>query len=205
MWNWWSSKRLHGGRVRLLTLPLANLSGRSGSGRGAGGCTSRSLRLACVLLVALVPPALATTVYRSVGSDGEMLFSDQPPASGKQVDVLQVSTSQASADADTRLRQLRLSTDRMAKSRREREAERAEAAGPTIRYTTNRDFPVREVEAAVQPEIMLWPNPYRRGILLGPLRHPQNRPVPPAPVPPGYKRLKPGNQQLMRPVVSSRD
>lgn len=117
---------------------------------------------------------------------------------------MQVSTSPTTADADERLRELRLTTDRMANARREREAERADARRPVIRYTTNRDFPAPQTESQ-QPAPMLWPHSPLRGIYLGPLRHPQYRPVSPAPVPPGFQMIQPGNRQLMRPIVSNRD
>ncbi|MFN2328789.1 MAG: DUF4124 domain-containing protein [Chromatocurvus sp.] len=149
--------------------------------------------------------ALATTVYRSVGNDGEVLFSDQPPAAGNEAEVVKVFTSPATADASERLRELRLTTDRMVSARREREAERADARRPVVRYTTNRDFPARQTETSSQPAPMLWPGTRLRGIYLGPLRHPQYRPVSPARVPPGFQMIQPGNRQLMRPIVSSRD
>jgi hypothetical protein len=155
----------------------------------------------------LVPVASATTVYRSVGVDGVVVFSDQPPASGTDAEVLHIPVSPSQADADARLQELRAANDRLAQARREREAARAASPEPTVRNTA----PVAStgIPAALpaQPVQTLWPYPFPRRHYLGPLRPRPGLPVrvPPARVPPGFKVLQPGNQQLMRPIVSSRD
>ncbi len=118
---------------------------------------------------------------------------------------MHVAAGAATADAAARLRELRLTTRRMVEARREREAERAAARPPTIRYTTNRDFPARQTATSPQPAPVLWINPRLRGMYPGPLRYPQHRPVSPVRVPPGFQVIQPGNRQLMRPIVSSRD
>lgn len=158
-----------------------------------------------LFLSLLMPPAWATTVYRSVGNDGEVLFSDQPPASGTASEVVQVAAGSATADAEARLRELRLTTRRMVQARREREAERADARPPAPRYTTNRDFPARQTATPPQPVPVLWITPHVRGRHPGPMWRRPYRPMPPARVPPGFQRIQPGNRQLMRPIVSSRD
>jgi hypothetical protein len=80
-----------------------------------------SLTLLLFALTAL--PAAATTVYKSVDTNGVVSFSDQPPASGSDVEVLElnISSRQASALDSERLDAMRATTDRMAKDRRERE------------------------------------------------------------------------------------
>lgn len=131
-----------------------------------------------------------------------MVFSDQPPASGTDADVLHIPVSASQADADARLQELRATNDRLAQARREREAARASSPEPTVSYTA----PVVStgIPAAVpaQPVQTLWPYPFPRRHYFGPLRP---RPVRPVRVPAGFKVIQPGNQQLMRPIVSSRD
>lgn len=202
MWSWWSSSRLSGGnRLFARCLPC-----KAGQRADSAGC--RRLRLiaaSALCLSLLLPPAWATTVYRSVGNNGEVLFSDQPPASGTASEVVHVAAGSATADAETRLRELRLTTRRMVQARREREAERAHARSPSIRYTTNRDFPDPQTATPPQPAPVLWIHPLVHGRYPGPLWHPPHRPIAPARVPPGFQMIQPGNRQLMRPIVSSRD
>lgn len=201
VWNWWSSSRLHGG-----TRPLACcLPGRPGQRTNRAGCRGRRLIAASALCLLLMQPAWATTVYRSVGNNGEVLFSDQPPASGTQSEVVHVAAGAATADAGARLRELRLTTRRMVESRREREAERAAARPPAIRYTTNRDFPAPQTATSSQPAPVLWITPRLHGVYPRPPRYPRHRPLSPVRVPPGFQVIQPGNRQLMRPIVSSRD
>jgi len=201
VWNWWSSSRLHGG-----TRPLACcLPGRTGQRSNNVGCRGPSLIAASALFLLLLQPAWATTVYRSVGNNGEVLFSDQPPASGTASEVMHVTAGAATADPKARLRTLRLTTRRMVQARREREAERENARPSGTRYTTNRDFPAREAARSPQPAPLLWITPRLRGTYPHSLRHPRHRPFSPARVPPGFQVIQPGNRQLMRPIVSSRD
>lgn len=158
----------------------------------------------CLLVMAalsLPHPAAATTVYRSVGDDGVVVFSDQPPAAGTTADVLEVAVSTAHVDADERLRELRATNDRLAQARRRREAARAGSADPVIRYTAAPAEPDRGTDFLSRPHV-LWPYPAGRARYRGPLRL---RPAPPVAVPPGFQVIQPGNHQLMRPIVSSRD
>ncbi len=154
----------------------------------------------------VVPIASATTVYRSVGDDGVVVFSDQPPASGDAADVLHIPVSPSSADADARLQALRETNDRMAQARRERESARAATRQPTVRYTMPVSAPGTPLAFPAQPARALWPYPFPRRHYRGPLRPRPGAPdYTPVRAPPGFKVIQPGNQQLMRPIVSSRD
>lgn len=205
VWNWWSSSRLSGG-IRSLAALAWCLPGRARHRLNIAGGVSPRLIVACAFSsLLLMQPALATTVYRSVGNDGEVLFSDQPPASGTESEVVHVAAGTATVDPETRLRKLRLTTRRMVEARRDREAERAAARPPAIRYTTNRDVPAPQTTTSPQPVPLLWITPRVRGMHPRPLLQPRHRPLSPVRVPPGFQRIQPGNRQLMRPIVSSRD
>lgn len=73
------------------------------------------------------PPAVATTVYKTVDEKGRVSFSDQPPPAGAPVEVLDYNmpTVTPSAMDTARLEAMRETTDRMAADRREREEHRA--------------------------------------------------------------------------------
>ena len=152
-----------------------------------------------LLLVAIVVPAAAQTVYKTV-EDGVVTFSDTPPAEGSAEEVtLRVPPPAEDAALQERLEAMRESTDRMAADRRAREKHRAELRALNT--------PAPEIIVHEQPVAAwtggFWPS-YRP-----PLRpRPPHRPGPPgfrpppaqlpAP-PPGWSVIKPGNEQLMRP------
>ncbi len=149
------------------------------------------------------PMAAETTVYRSVNAQGVVVFSDQPPAADTATDVLHIAVSpQAAADAKERLETLRASNDRLARARRAREAARADSAAPAVSYTAPRGTPAPPTVVVHGSRYPVWPLAPPRTIYRGPLRHqPGATPAPP----PGFKVIQPGNRQLMRPIVSSRD
>ncbi|MFN2288144.1 MAG: DUF4124 domain-containing protein [Chromatocurvus sp.] len=192
VWNWWFSRAgVSSGGVAVPPL----VSGPFVSG----------------LLALILCPALGvadTTVYRSVGDDGVVVFSDQGEASDPGTEVLNIPVSTVQVDAQARLKELRATNNSLERARRARERARAtsSSAAPTVRYTAPPDgrragSPTPQSEYPVRP--YLWPRNFYRG----PVR-PQSVPpgrVPPDRVPPGFKVIQPGNQQLMRPVVSSRD
>ena len=149
-----------------------------------------------------LPIAAETTVYRSVNAQGVVVFSDQPPAAGTATDVLHIAVSpQSAADAKARLESLRASNDRLARARRAREAARAGSAAPAISYTAPVAIPAPPTVVVHGSRYPIWPPGPARLIYRGPLRHQPGA----APVPPGFKVIQPGNRQLMRPIVSSRD
>lgn len=172
-----------------------------------------------ILLSALFAPALlAQTVFKSV-EDGVPTFSDSPPPDG-DAEVLTIDVPPVADDGllDERLTAMRETTDRMAADRREREQHRAElkklqqeaalaARSPPPASAAGYDSWSQSTVLA--PGI--WPG-YRYPIRPRP-RHPVARPHP-RPLaatrpgvqpPPGWSVMRPGNAQLMRPVVSSRD
>lgn len=205
MWNWWFSRTLReGGAVLTSRFSLQCPACGRGSQRGPGGQRWYWLLLMPALVIA--PSAMAATVYRSVDDDGVVVFSDQPPAAGTDADILHIPVSPSQADAAERLQALRQSNDRLAQARREREAARARAAAPSIRYTAPVGVAADARGPLPQPVRALWPFRFPGTHYAGPLRpRPAPGPVSPAPVPPGFRVIQPGNQQLMRPIVSSRD
>ncbi len=82
-----------------------------------------------MLLLSLEISAQPTTVYKSVDENGEVTFSDQPPAGGEQAETLVYDTGEpvSEEEAAARLQRMRETTDRMAADRREREAARSPA------------------------------------------------------------------------------
>lgn len=91
--------------------------------------------LAAAVLAALLcvnaASTLAAKVYKYVDAEGRVTYSDQPPAEGDAVEVLDLQLperSQADIDNDlARIEAMRETTDRMAADRREREAARAKS------------------------------------------------------------------------------
>lgn len=158
-----------------------------------------------VLAVAVVctpgAAAAAQTVYRSV-EDGVTTFSDTPPADGA-AEVIDIEVPPRAEDGllESRLAEMRETTDRMAEDRREREQQRA------ILRTARADAkepPAPPAEPSVVWAGGYWPTFGRPGFRPRPPFRPPVRPRPPARVPPGWSVLEPGNAQLMRPIVSSR-
>lgn len=162
--------------------------------------------LPCFLL--LMPlPLVSQTVYRSV-EDGVVTFSDQPPDDAETAEAIELLVPEVSADPDleARLAAMRESTDRMAEDRRAREKHRAElratrtasAAGatqvPDPRVVYGGGYWPGYIGGPVRPRPPLHRPPLRPGHPIQPVPSP----------PPGWSVLKPGNAQLMRPVVSRR-
>jgi hypothetical protein len=149
--------------------------------------------------------AVAQTVYRSI-EDGVPTFSDSPPASGPAEEiVIDVAEPAPDPELEKRLAALRETTDRMADDRREREEHRAK-----LRELRRAVPEPAEPQSTVVVAEELWPAYVRPRPLWQPylpLRpRPPLRPTPaplPSP-PPGWSVMKPGNAQLMRPVVSGR-
>jgi len=73
-------------------------------------------------------PASAATVYKTVGENGVVTYSDKPPAAEVEVEtlVIDVQTPELSEPAQQQLEALRETTDRMVADRQQREKHRAE-------------------------------------------------------------------------------
>ncbi len=159
-----------------------------------------------IALVFCCASVSATTVYRTVDENGVVSFSDAPPPGDVQSQQLQIDTPQPQDPQAHReqLEALRETTDRMVADRRAREKHRTE---------------MREIEARTQaqqspPQPVVY-EPYDRYVpIYGGGRYPGHRhppwrpglhPRPEHPVvrPPLRPRYDP-NDQLMRPIVSSR-
>jgi hypothetical protein len=162
----------------------------------------RALALACLLIACLSGArAEPTTVYRTVDAQGNVSFSDQPPADGA-AEVLSIDVPPPADPAvlEERLEAMRETTERMAADRlaREsaRESQRAELAA--ARQPEPQPEPVPRTLIVPSAPLYGWPG-YR----------PPWRPRPPVRPHPVHPPLQPGiplenNQQLMRPIVSSR-
>lgn len=157
-----------------------------------------------LLLLIVAAPAFAQTVYKSV-ENGVTSFSDTPPPDTASVETLTIDTPPAADDGllEERLTQMRETTDRMAEDRRERERHRAELREQSPEpQVIQQPVPVwagnywPAYRAPVRPRPPGRPRP--------PLRPGHSRPAPLPAAPPGWSVMQPGNQQLMRPVVSSR-
>ena len=161
------------------------------------------------LLLICCTSAWGATVFRSVDENGVVTFSDTPPEGGVPAETMEIDTPPPQ-DPEAHAAQLdamRETTDRMVEDRMARERHRAE---------------MREIEARTQayqappqpvydPYTSYAPVTYTRryrGIHRPPWR-PGHRPRPEHPIarPPLRPVHPPGgpNDQLMRPVVSSRD
>lgn len=153
-------------------------------------------------LLALTASAGAQTVYKTV-EDGVPTFSDAPPAEGN-AEVIEMRVSPPSDDGllEERLEEMRVTTDRMASDRREREKHRAELRALNT--------PAAPDTIVVEQPATAWAGGFWPGYARPPHRpRPPFRPVPPQrpqPLPqqPGWSVMQPGNSQLMRPIVSSR-
>ena len=169
-----------------------------------------STALAATFAAVSAFPGAAQTVYRTV-ENGVTTFSDTPPEDGA-AEVIEVNAPPVAKDEELerRLAEMRETTDRMASDRREREKQRAE-----LRALNRRDT---EVAAAPVAPGAAWTGGYWPAYGRPPFLHhapigirPPHRPRPPVPwrtpmnVPEGWSVIQPGNDQLMRPIVSGRD
>lgn len=165
-------------------------------------------------MLVLASSGFAQTVYVTE-EDGVPSFSDAPPAGDAQVQTIELEVQEPAEDPqlEERLAAMRETTDRMADDRREREKHRADlrdqreesqrlaaATVPTTVVVNNGGY----WPAAGRPWYRPW-NP-NRPIRPGPPYRPQPYPVPSTTSqvtpPPGWSVMRPGNAQLMRPIVS---
>lgn len=155
-----------------------------------------------LLLFVFSPLLFAQTVYRTV-EEGVTTFSDSPPDRGyAEVLEIDVPPPVGAGVAEERLAEMRETTDRMVRDRRDREKYRAE-----MRKS-------QRSAAAVPPPTPIaswsqgfWPA-FQRPIRARPPFRP-GRPISPSrpsvTAPPGWSVMQPGNSQLMRPIVSGRN
>jgi hypothetical protein len=164
-------------------------------------------RLILLLLIAC-STAGAATVYRTVDENGVVTFSDTPPSVEVPVETMEIDTPapQDPAAHQQRLEDMRETTDRMAADRRERERHRAELReidARTQAYQTPAQ-PVYDPYGSYLPVYGRrsysghYRPPWRPGYKPRP-EHPIARP----PLRPSHYAAG-GNDQLMRPMISSR-
>ena len=169
----------------------------------------RVLWLFALLLLRLSPvQAEPTTVYRTVDAQGTVTFSDQPPADAQaQVLSIEVPPPAEPGLLEERLEAMRETTARMAADRRARESQRAELAA--ARQPEPQPGTAAGTAAGTMPRTLVVPTAPLYG---WPAYHRPWRPRPPVRPHPVQPPLLPGqsvaplqnNQQLMRPIVSSR-
>ena len=150
----------------------------------------------------------AATVYKTVGENGVVSFSDTPPEGEALTEVLQITPTapQSPEDHLERMEDMREVTDRMAADRREREKHRAE-----LRETRARAESYQRPEQPGYTEYAdyypTYPQRYWRHNR--PPWRPGFRPQPEQPIARPPMRSSRGssgssNAQLMRPLVSKR-
>lgn len=163
------------------------------------------VRVLCLfaLLLSFLPRLQAgpTTVYRTVDADGTVTFSDQPPADAPaEVLTIDVPPAPEPGLLKERLAAMRETTDRMAADRRAREeSRRAELAA--VRQPSPQPEPVPRTLVVPAAPLYGWPGYHRPWRPRPPLRpHPVQPPLLPG------QTVVPlqNNQQLMRPILSSR-
>jgi Domain of unknown function (DUF4124) len=160
------------------------------------------------LVFLFTPVVLATTVYKTVDANGVVGFSDNPPVGSTPTEVLQLEAAPAQAPEEhlARLEAMREATDRLASDRREREKHRAELREIRAR-TASYEPPQPSVDTRVSSYYPLYSRSYRR--IVRPPYRPGYRPKPEHPIvrPPAFPGpgiIRSSNQQLMRPLVSTR-
>jgi hypothetical protein len=89
---------------------------------------ARARWLGVLLCLFGMAPAVADIVYKTVGEDGVVSYTDTPPAPEEQVEtlVIEVREPQLQESAREQLEDLRETTDRMVADRQQREKHRAE-------------------------------------------------------------------------------
>jgi cell division protein FtsN len=167
------------------------------------------LMVLAALLVCSCGVAQAQTVYKSVDENGNVTFSDTPPADDRVAEQLELNVPAPAAPEDQAqyLQDMRETTDRMAADRREREKHRAEVRELNARAQSYTTTGKSQSESTVDDYYTTVPGyTVRSGYYYGPHRpgykprpeHPVARP-PLRPVPlDGFSN----NSQLMRPLVS---
>ena len=136
--------------------------------------------ISCLLLAA---DGYATTVYKSVGVDGVVSYTDTPPLQRafETVDIAAPQPSSSPAEAQARQTRMRAATDAMATARKARE--RASHSHSSLAK------PRRVVPAKHQPGPLVYGYPYyreRHNLRRPPLN---NRPVDQIDPPPERRRL----------------
>lgn len=151
----------------------------------------------------------AQTVYKSIDDNGNVTFSDTPPADSSATEQLElnVPTPQSPEEQAQSLEDMRETTDRMAADRREREKHRAEIKELNARKQAVAAVERQQNESTVDDYYTTVPGyttrsrryygPQRPGyspIPVHPIARPPLRPMPRE----GFSN----NSQLMRPMVS---
>ena len=161
-----------------------------------------------LLLLFFCASAGAATVYRTVDENGVVTFSDTPPPGEGPVETMTIDTPppQDPAAHQQRLEDMRETTDRMAADRRERERHRAELREIDARTQAYQE-PAQPYYDPYDSYLPVYSRRYYGGHYRPPWR-PGYKPRPEHPIARPPLRHPPysvgGNDQLMRPMVSSR-
>jgi len=146
------------------------------------------------------------TVYKSVDEEGNVTFSDSPPADAKVTQELRVEAPQpqSAGEQQQALEDMRETTDRMAADRRERERHRAEMKEINARSGVAASTGAEPPSSTYDDYYQTVPGyTVRSRYYSGPHR-PGYRPKPEHPIarPPLQHQGLTNNRQLMRPMVS---
>ena len=153
-------------------------------------------------------PGITATVYKTVGENGVVSFSDTPIEGATPIETLQVTAPMAQSPEEYlhQLEAMRKVTDRMASGRREREKHRAQLKESSARAASYRaPEPAQYTQYADYFPRYTRRHHWRQGHT--PLR-PGYRPKPVHPIAVplrhGARVIGSSNSQLMRPLVSPR-
>lgn len=153
-------------------------------------------------------PGITATVYKTVGENGVVSFSDTPIEGATPIETLQVTAPMAQSPEEYlhQLEAMRKVTDRMASDRREREKHRAQLKESSARAASYRaPEPAQYTQYADYFPRYTRRHHWRQGHT--PLR-PGYRPKPVHPIAVplrhGARVIGSSNSQLMRPLVSPR-
>ena len=152
--------------------------------------------------------AQGQTVYKSVDEDGNVTFSDTPPAEGNEVEQMQVQAPppQSPGEQQQALEDMRETTDRMAADRREREKHRAEMKELNARTAAVAPTANEQPDYGYQDYYSTVPGYGVRSQYYNGPHRPGYRPKPAHPIvrPPLQHESGSNNSQLMRPMVSGK-
>ncbi|MEP4484242.1 MAG: DUF4124 domain-containing protein [Halioglobus sp.] len=150
--------------------------------------------------------AQGQTVYKSVDKDGNVTFSDSPPADAEVTQELQVNAPQPqpAGDQQQALEDMRETTDRMAADRREREKHRAEMKEMNARNSAVVSTGSEQPSSDYDDYYPVVPGYSTRSRYYHGPHRPGYKPKPEHPIarPPLQHQGITNNQQLMRPMVS---
>jgi Domain of unknown function (DUF4124) len=116
---------------------------------------AHTVRTVCVLMLAMLAvTATAENIYRSVDADGNVTFSNQPPANAVTVDEVSVQPGPSDAaqrEAQERLQRQETTANEM-REVRERRLQQQQAAKPAAPESVDREDPINQYYGYPDPD-----------------------------------------------------